>query len=273
MLEAAIQALFRCGATGTLRKRIVMLIQEGALLCVVRRLPLPREALGSIGSYVAELDIGQLYTDVGHAVAACSLVEEADEFNEGGVCGGDGLYCAHTYGNDDEVELEYNYNLMARLFVKALRCIRSHACRYAQTAYWLGLHTRATTAKNMWTTIPNVFHTWGNVHGKPCLCGYSPMCRERFWDLSRTGRNNSFNVPNMRMNFIAMFERYENGYNFSVEDMRVLYNTLPRGFAHAIITSEKGLLTNHFDDIFQCPAFVVCIACYCARYSHKYMLS
>ena len=44
MLEVAIQALLRCGATGTLRKRIAMLIQEEALLCVVRRFPLPREA-------------------------------------------------------------------------------------------------------------------------------------------------------------------------------------------------------------------------------------
>ena len=221
---------------------------------------------------LAASDMRQLHTDVGHVVAACSLVEEADVFNEAGACGRSGLCCVHIQTNRD-VEIEYNYNLMARLFVKALRCIRSHACRYAQTAYWLGLHTRATTAKNMWTTIPNVFHTWGNVHGKPCLCGYSPMCRERFWDLSRTGRNNSFNVPNMRMNFIAAFERYVNGYDFSVEDMRVLYNTLPRDFAHAIITSKKGLLTEHFDDIFQCPAFVVCIACYCARYSHKHMLS
>ena len=106
MLKAAIEALYRCGVTGTLRKRIAMLIQEEALLCVVGRFPLPREAHGSIGLYVAASDIDQLYTDVGHAVAACSLVEEADEFNEGGVCGGDGLlqlYCVHTYGNDDEV--------------------------------------------------------------------------------------------------------------------------------------------------------------------------
>ena len=93
MLEAAIQALLRCGATSTLRKRIAMLIQEEALLCVVRRLPLPREARGSIGLYVAASDIGQLYTVVGHAVAACSLVEEADVFNEGGMCGRSGLFC------------------------------------------------------------------------------------------------------------------------------------------------------------------------------------
>ena len=256
MLEAAIQALLRCGVTSTLRKRIAMLIQEEALLCVVRRLPLPREALGSIGFYMTASDIGQMYTDIGYAVAACALVEEAEVFNVGGGCGRKGICCFH-YRNDTDVELEYHYNLMARLFVKVLRWIRSHTHRYVRTAHLVGLHTRATTIESMWTSVPKAFHSWGNVHGKPCECGYTRLCRERFWDLARSGQSKSFTVPNMRKNLIAKRLRQESGYDLSAEDMRDLCNTLPRDFAHAISTPETRMSTlAYLDDIAKCPALL-----------------
>ena len=244
MLKAAIEALYRCGVTGTLRKRIAMLIQEEALLCVVGRFPLPREAHGSIGLYVAASDIDQLYTDVGHAVAACSLVEEAEVFNEEGMCNlRDAMLCVYTANYKDDPELEYIYNSMARRFMKALWWIRSHAHRYVRTAHEVGLHIRATKVESLWETVPKAFHTWGNVHGKPCKCGYSPLFRERLWELARAGQSKSFNVPNMRKSLMAKCEGQKYLWE---EDMRDLCNSLPRYFAHTISSPETWMPTSNY---------------------------
>ena len=275
MLKAAIEALYRCGVTGTLRKRIAMLIQEEALLCVVRRFPLSREARGSIGLYVAASDIDQLYTDVGHAVAACSLVEEAEVFNEGGMCEDRyAILCIDTANYKDDPELEYIYNSMARRFVKALRWIRSHAHRYVRTAHEVGLHIRATKAESLWESVPKAFHTWGNVHGKPCNCGYSPLCCERLWELARAGQSKSFNVPNMRKSLRAKCEGGEYNPDLSAEDMRDLCNNLPRDFAHAISSPETWMPTcNYLSDIMKYPASLYASRAFsCAFHTQKHML-
>ena len=275
LLEPAIKALLHCGATGTLRKRIAMLIQEEALLCVVRRFPLSREARGSIGLYVAASDIDQLYTDVGHAVAACSLVEEAEVFNDEGMCNlRDAMLCVYTANYKDDPELEYIYNSMARRFMKALWWIRSHAHRYVRTAHEVGLHIRATKAESLWETVPKAFHTWGNVHGKPCNCGYSPLCRERLWELARAGQSKSFNVPNMLKSLMAKCEHEGYSPYLSAEDMRDLCNSLPRDFAHAISTPETWMPTcNYLSDIMKYPASLYASRAFsCAFHTQKHML-
>ena len=264
MLHAAVQAQLRAGIKSTFHRKITALSHEGAQLRFVCRIPLPHEARVLIGWCLATADVGQLHQNVWHAVHACRVVEDADVFNESGVCGKKGICCYHC-PNNDGFEAEYGYNVLTRSLIKALHSAHPRLLRYVCAATQLGLHTRSGAVQDLAETVRKVPCHWGNVHGKVCECMYAPMNRDKFWQLAREGHMSPCSVHAVKDRLHMMHERDEELRKGSepphlaqiAEDMYHLVSHLPEDFVLASSAPEPWMPEDtYLGDIKQCHSRV-----------------